>query len=160
MHGQATRLTCSAQLGTKFYIRTVLSPALTFLNRLAHLQRTVHCPSVPAELNTRLVHLGSLITTVPLLRAHGADRVWRHALQGPTRAAHAKLNDLAAVLGDELPQGSGSPLYRCQLLCPNLLQCDVGDALQQYVVLIAQLLIAPQLQDSQRALVSLCEENK
>lgn len=46
--------------------------------------------------------------------------------------APVELNDLAAVLVGELPDGKGPPICRSGLLGPNLIYGDGGQVLQKF----------------------------
>ena len=71
--------------------------------------------------------------------------------------ALVELNDLAAVIVDELPEGPDYPLWRFELRA-NLHDGDGGEALQKYAVLIARSRVPPQLQNLQGARVRISED--
>ena len=100
MHGQVTRLTCSAQLGIKSRAGVSIPPDR--FECKVKLKVEVLQLSGPVEVKIGLARLGSEWVAIPLLRDLGAGRAWRHALQGPFRVAHVQLNELAAVFADEL----------------------------------------------------------
>ena len=71
-----------------------------------------------------------------------------------------ELNELAAVLADELPDGCGLPLWRLELRLTNLLHGDMWDVKQKCAVLFTQSRVCLQLEDSQEALVRILEESR
>ena len=114
-------------------------------------------PGVP-EFRVSLVHLGFVLLAVPLLVPLGAGRAWRHALQGPCPVAHAELCDLARMLVDEHCEGFGLSPWRRELVLGNLLLGDGREVLEKFLVYCTQVLIVPQLRDSQGAEVRFTQE--
>ena len=156
MHGQVTRLTCSAQLGIKSRAGVSIPPDR--FECKVKLKVEVLQLSGPVEVKIGLARLGSEWVAIPLLRDLGAGRAWRHALQGPFRVAHVELNELAAVFADELPGGFGRPLWRLELRFPNLLHGDGWEVKQKCFVLFTQGRVMLQVEDPQGAPVRIPEE--
>ena len=59
-----------------------------------------------------------------------------------------ELNELPAVLADELPDGFGPPLWRLELRWPNLLHGDERKVKQKCIVLLTQVRVILQLEDA------------